>query len=141
MISFGLICDQDHEFDAWFASSDAFDAQKERGLVTCPECGSVRVEKALMAPAVATARKTEKVTMANATAQQQAMQVLQNMAREAKKNGTYVGDKFAAEARKIHDGETKPKGIYGEATKEEVTGLIEDGVSILPMPELPEDKN
>lgn len=141
MISFDLFCDNDHEFEAWFASSEAYDTQKERGLVTCPDCGSTKIEKALMAPAVSTARKTEKVAMANAVAQHKAMQLLQNMAREAKKNGTYVGDKFAKEARKIHEGETKPKSIYGEATHEEVKSLIEDGVSILPLPELPEDKN
>lgn len=141
MIRFDLICDKSHRFDAWFGSGDAYDNQAKRGLVVCPHCGSSDVKKALMAPAVATARKTEKVSMASAEAQKQALKMLQNMAREARQKGEYVGDKFAQTAREIHEGWQPERGIYGEATSEEVKGLIDDGISVLPMPELPEDKN
>lgn len=141
MIRFDLVCDKSHGFDAWFGSGAAYEKQAASGLVVCPHCGSTDVKKALMAPAVATARKTEKVSMATAEAQKQALQMLQNMAREARKKGEYVGDKFAEKARAIHEGWQPERGIYGEATSEEVKGLIEDGIGILPMPELPEDKN
>jgi hypothetical protein len=64
VIRFSLSCDKDHDFEAWFRNNDDFSAQKERGLVACPQCGSAKVEKALMAPAVATGGKRETVALA-----------------------------------------------------------------------------
>jgi len=53
MIRYALNCDQGHNFESWFANSSAFDKQAKRGLVTCPICGSAKVEKAIMAPNLA----------------------------------------------------------------------------------------
>ena len=141
MIRFALSCDNDHAFDGWFRNGDDFDAQKRRGLVSCPVCQSVRVEKALMAPSVSTGRKQEKMALAMGDEQRKALAKLKAMAEEAKKNADYVGDKFAQEARKIHFGETEQRGIYGEATADEARGLIEDGVDFVPLPTFPDDTN
>ena len=59
MIRYDLVCDNAHEFEGWFGSSEDFGRQQERGLVSCPSCGSPRVSKRLMAPSVSTARKKE----------------------------------------------------------------------------------
>lgn len=142
MIHFGLICDMDHEFEAWFRSGDDFEKQKSRDLVTCPHCGSTNIDKTLMAPAVATkSNKPGSVAMALSPEQKAALEQLKALTRQVRENAEYVGDRFAEEARKIHFGETETRGIYGETTTEEAKSLIEDGVEIMPLPILPEDAN
>ena len=141
MIRFSLICDHDHEYEAWFRNNDDFDRQKKRGLVECPNCGSSKVEKALMAPAVSTGRKKEKIALAMNEMQKKAMAEMKALSEKIRENADYVGDKFAEEARKIHFGETEARGIYGEATLDEAKGLAEDGVGFMPIPVFPEDRN
>ena len=141
MIRFALICEHEHEFEGWFRSNDDFDTQKKRGFVDCPSCGSHKVQKALMAPAVSTARKQETIALAMGEAQKQALAQLKAMAEKVRENADYVGDKFAEEARKIHFGESDPRGIYGEATLDEAKSLAEDGVEFMPIPSFPEERN
>ncbi|MDQ2632950.1 MAG: DUF1178 family protein [Pseudomonadota bacterium] len=141
MIRFSLICDHDHEFEAWFRSNDDFDTQKKRGFVDCPACGSKKVGKALMAPAVSTGRKREKIALAMNEMQKKAMAEMKALSEKMRENADYVGDKFAEEARKIHFGEADARGIYGEATLEEAKSLAEDGVGFMPIPVFPEDRN
>ncbi|TIU43790.1 MAG: DUF1178 family protein, partial [Mesorhizobium sp.] len=74
-------------------------------------------------------------------AQKQALAQLKALAEKVRENADYVGDKFAEEARKIHFGETDPRGIYGEATPEEAKSLAEDGVEFTPIPTFPDDRN
>ena len=141
MIRFSLICEHEHEFEAWFRSNDDFETQKKRGFVDCPTCGSHKVEKALMAPAVSTGRKHEKIALAMGEAQKEAMAQLKALSQKMRENADYVGDKFAEEARKIHFGEIDARGIYGEASPEEAKGLVEDGVDFMPIPVFPDDRN
>jgi hypothetical protein len=142
VIKFSLICDQGHDFEAWFRDSGDFETQNRRGFLECPSCGSSHVSKALMAPNVATARKRDEVAVATGNAvQREVMAKLREMAREMKKTGEDVGERFPEEARKIHYGEADPRGIYGKATPDEVSGLLDEGVEILPLPDLPEDLN
>ncbi len=141
MIRFSLVCEHEHEFEAWFRGNDDFETQKKRGFVECPSCGSREVGKALMAPAVSTGRKQEKMALAMGEEQRRVMAELKALSQKMRENADYVGDKFAEEARKIHFGESDPRGIYGEATLEEAKGLAEDGVSFMPIPVFPEDRN
>ena len=141
MIRYSLTCEHEHGFDGWFRNGDDFEAQKKRGLVSCPVCQSAKVEKALMAPSVSTGRGREKMALAMGEEQRKALAKLKAMAEEAKKNADYVGDKFTEEARKIHFGEAEARGIYGEATADEARGLVEDGVEFVPLPTFPDDTN
>lgn len=141
MIRFSLSCEHSHDFEGWFRSNEDFDSQRKRSLVECPVCGSHKVEKALMAPAVSTGRKREKVALAMNDQQRAAMAQLKALTTKIRENADYVGDKFAEEARKIHFGESDPRGIYGEATTEEAKSLVEDGVAFMPIPVLPDDQN
>lgn len=141
MIRFSLSCDNDHTFDGWFRNSEDFTAQKTRGLVVCPTCNSEQVDKTLMAPAVSTGRRQEKMALAMGEEQRKALVQLKAMAEEARKNADYVGDRFADEARKIHFGEIEPRGIYGEATLEEAKGLVEDEIDFIALPTFPDDTN
>jgi len=141
VIHYSLVCDKSHKFDGWFSNAAAYDAQKLRGLVTCPICLTTSVDKAIMAPAVSRA-SSEKVSLSIGHPEhaklREAMQALRN---KVTTEADHVGDKFAEEARKIHFKEADPRGIYGEATRDEVTGLLEDGVDFLPLPHLPEEAN
>jgi hypothetical protein len=141
MIRFNLVCDAGHEFDGWFRSNDDYEGQHKRGLVSCPTCHSAKVGKALMAPAVSTGRKQEKIALAVGAEQRQMLTKLKEMADQVRQNADYVGEKFADEARKIHFGEVERRGIYGEASVEEVKSLAEDGVDFMPLPTFPDDHN
>jgi hypothetical protein len=141
VIQYSLVCEIDHKFDAWFRSAEAFDEQSARGIVTCPVCGSDKVGKGLMAPAVARSGSGKLAVTSGHPQQAEILQVLRAMRNKVMSEADYVGDKFAEEARKIHFKESDARGIYGEATREEVTALVEDGIDVLPLPNLPEEHN
>jgi len=141
VIHFSLCCDGQHHFDGWFRSNEDFEKQRISGLVCCPICGSTKVEKALMTPAIASADKQDTVPSLVSEKEQKLRQYWQEMARKIRENADYVGKDFAAEARKIHLGEVEPRAIYGEAQAAEVTSLLEDGIEVMPLPPLPEKQN
>ena len=141
MIRFALVCDHDHEFEGWFGGNDDFETQSKKAMIACPVCGSTAVAKALMAPSVSTSKEKREVAVAAGTKQAELMRKMQELAREVRASSENVGERFAEEARKIHYGETDPRGIYGKASGEEVKGLIDEGVGVLPLPDLPEEQN
>jgi hypothetical protein len=141
VIHYSLTCEKSHKFDGWFASASAYDDQKQHGLVVCPICMSADVDKALMTPSVARS-KAEKVSLSIGHPQhQQLREAMLALRNKVTSEADYVGDKFADEARKIHYKEVDPRGIYGEATREEVAALVEDGIDCMPLPSLPEEHN
>ena len=132
MIRYNLICASNHEFEGWFSSSADYDAQADQGLLICPACGSPNVEKAIMAPAVKTARKSE-------IRAEKAVKAMTAMAAKIRdgigKNCENVGTNFAEEARAIHYGEKPERGIYGSATPPETAALKEEGIAVHPLPD------
>lgn len=143
MIKYKLLCNFEHEFEGWFRNSEAFDQQSGAGHVSCPSCGSTDVSKAIMAPNVV-AKRSDALPVRTETApnrQREILAALRKLRSEVEARSTYVGERFAEEARKIHFGETEERSVYGEATKDEVASLAEDGVPVLPLPRLPKDIN
>lgn len=132
MIRFTLRCPQDHRFDSWFPSADAFDRLKAAGHLACAECGDRAVEKAPMAPAVATTREVATVDPRAAA--------LQALKAKIEAETDYVGGAFAREARAIHDGLSPARAIWGEARPDEARALIDDGIPVAPLPFLPTRK-
>ena len=146
MIRYDLQCDKGHEFDGWFASSDAFDEQQKRGLVECARCGSVKIEKQLMAPGIPAKsnRKSAPVALHSGPADPrmaEMMQVMRDFRKHVDATSEDVGSQFAEEARKIHYKEVEDRGIRGQATREEAIELIEEGINVHPLPVLPEEGN
>ncbi|MEN0087265.1 MAG: DUF1178 family protein [Pseudomonadota bacterium] len=146
MIKYGLKCASDHQFEAWFDSSASFDEQSKRGFVTCPECGSSDVTKALMTPGVSTGRRKdarkEAVQVAALASVQGEMRAKMKEVRDhILANTEDVGVSFPEEARKMHYGEVEQRGIRGAAAPEEVKSLVDEGVEIAPVPALPDDAN
>jgi len=145
MIHYQLCCGQGHEFDGWFAGSAAFEAQAEDGLISCPVCAGTDVTRALMAPRLARKGRDiaiipdePKPPVKTAAALPDGVRAaLQKLRAEIETHCDYVGENFAAEARKIHEGEAEPRGIYGESTPEEVEALADDGIEIAQIPWLP----
>lgn len=143
MIHYQLRCTQDHSFDGWFANSTSFEDQAKRGLLECPTCGSTHVERALMAPAlpVKSNRKPEILPPQKAATPSaipaEVRAVLSRLRDVIEKNADYVGEDFAEEARRIHEGEADARPIYGEATEEAAEALAEDGIEIARIPWLP----
>lgn len=145
-MKFTLQCDNDHAFEAWFRSNQDYETQAKRGFIECPHCGSIQVAKALMAPQVTTgrakdARKDAVMVAAGQAVQREMMDKMREFTRQVKAKADNVGDKFPEQARKMHYGETDAKPIYGKATPDEVESLVDEGVGIMPLPDLPEDMN
>ena len=152
MIHYQLRCSADHAFDGWFKDSAAFETQAKRGLVACPECGDVKVNRALMAPAIGRKRVIVDQTGAPdpvpapipepapekaAVLPDQVRAVLQRIRAEIERTSDYVGPSFADEARRIHRGETEKRNIYGESTPEQAEALAEEGIEVARIPWVP----
>ena len=162
MIRYSLICERKHDFEIWFKNSADYDKQAKRGLVTCPACGSAKVEKALMAPALGRGKKKDvhapaaeappttealvpvenKTPVAMISPQEQEFRAkLKELRDHLTKNADNVGTKFPEEARKMHYGEIEHRSIYGEASPDEARGLAEEGIEFHPLPVLPDERN
>ncbi|HEX5508719.1 MAG TPA: DUF1178 family protein [Pseudolabrys sp.] len=160
MIRYALRCDKDHSFDSWFQDSAAFDKQAKRGLVSCPVCGSDKIEKALMAPRLSGTRKgrpisveapvetvttpaaEDKTPVAMISPQEHEFRKkLKELRDHLTKNADHVGARFPEEARKMHYGEIGHRSIYGEASPEDAKELAEEGIEFHPLPVLPDDRN
>jgi hypothetical protein len=166
MIRYALRCERGHDFESWFQNSASYDRQVRRGLVTCPACDSVKVEKAIMAPQIARkgrsarsraaeaageAARAGAEASASATPQAPAPMLmsegselrakLRELRDHIRKNADDVGGQFPTEARKMHYGEIAHRPIYGEASPDEAKALIEEGVEVAPLPVLPDDRN
>lgn len=127
MIRYSLACVGEHEFEAWFSNSEAYDKQRKKKLVECPVCGSTDVRKQIMAPMV---RSSDKAVPPEVVAAKVAGEIRQHIA----KTHDYVGEKFADEARAMYYGETETRPVWGEVTPEVAQELVEEGVPAMPLP-------
>jgi hypothetical protein len=162
MIRYSLRCERGHGFESWFQSSSVYESQEKRKLVSCPACGSTKVERAIMAPQIVSKRGRDIAAPTSASAPaaapaadvaaQPSTPLLMAQERELRaklkelrdhivKNADNVGERFPNEARKMHYGDIEHRPIYGEASPDEARSLIEEGVEVSPLPVLPEDRN
>ncbi len=158
MIKYRLRCARGHEFETWFQNSAAFDKLAKSRQLTCATCGSDKVEKAIMSPRIAKSggvksRNGEASVVAavesggaiisgdDAQGGQALRAAMKALRQTVIGNADYVGPRFAEEARRIHDDEAPTRGIYGEASIKEARELLEDGISILPLPPGADDSN
>lgn len=141
MIKYALVCEHDHAFEGWFATSEDYETQQAAGQVACPVCASTGVRKQIMAPAVAGTKAQTAIVDAPAATRQMMREAMGKVRQLVEENFDYVGDAFATEARAIHEGRSEDRGIYGEASPQEVRALVEDGVSVAAMPPAPPKKS
>jgi hypothetical protein len=149
VIRYVLCCEAGHTFESWFNNSTAFDRQAARGLVACPMCGSAKVEKAIMAPALSGGREApapatapEKTPVAIVSKEEvEVRKKLKELRDHIVKSADYVGEKFPEEARRMHYGEIEHRSIYGEASPDAAKSLAEEGIEFHPLPRLPDERN
>jgi hypothetical protein len=158
MIRYALVCDRRHEFEAWFNNSADYDKQAKRGLVTCPVCDSTKVDKAVMAPSIASPRKRkaapempvplpatpapDNAPVAMLSPREKEVRAkLKELRDHLTKNADNVGKKFPDEARKMHYGDIEHRSIYGEASTDEAKKMLDEGIEFHPLPALPDEKN
>ena len=165
MIRYSLVCERKHDFEVWFKNSADYDKQSKRGLVSCPSCGSTKVEKALMAPSLGRGTKKKgrpdtiavpaEIPAAEAPApaenkapvammspqEREFRSKLKELRDHLTKNAENVGGKFPEEARKMHYGETEHRSIFGEASPKEAKELADEGIEFHPLPMLPDEHN
>jgi hypothetical protein len=153
MIRYNLRCERGHTFESWFQNSSAYDQQVRRKLVSCPNCGTAKVEKSIMAPQIVGKKGRDNPVPAPAEAavpESTSLMMAQERELRAKlkelrdhivKNADNVGDQFPDEARKMHYGDIEHRPIYGEASPDEARSLIDEGVEVSPLPTLPDDRN
>ena len=152
MIRYTLCCADGHTFDSWFQSGTGYESLRGSGRVSCPVCGTTKVDKALMAPAVQPARRAGQTgpALTDAVAPPPAAPVPAPLAPRAPQaememrlaalrnhieaHSDYVGLDFVTEARRMHQGEVPERAIHGEAKPDEARALIEEGVPIAPLP-------
>lgn len=144
MIKYQLQCEDGHQFEGWFPSSDAFEKQKKRGFVSCAICGINKVDRAIMAPTVARTDRDlsggppEWVTDVPAPLVSDEERALRKRLAELRaemiKDADDVGENFAEEARKIHFGESELRQIYGRTTVADARDLLDEGIGVLPLP-------
>ncbi len=131
MIKYNLICKCGKNFDSWFSTSREYEVLKKRKLISCIYCNSTLVEKSIMSPNLG--NKSNKLAKENKIKKNIKKQLL-NFRKYIEKNFTNVGEKFPQEARKIHYDKKTSKGIYGMATPEETSELIEEGIEVDSIP-------
>ena len=144
MIKYALGCAEGHSFESWFPDSAAYEKQRKRGFVACPECGTTEVDKAIMAPAVVGGERAvveSDPQIAVDDRRRQAREFLTRVRREIEANTDDVGSKFPQVARAIHLGEERERAIRGRASLEEAKSLVEDGIGVMPLPMLEDELN
>ncbi len=137
MIHYQLRCVDGHEFEGWFKNSAAFDSQAERGLLSCPRCGSPDVARGLMAPAVRTrtaAKAAAAPEMPAVALPDEIRAVLQRVRAEVERTCEDMGDRFADEAIRISRGQAERRGIYGNASDGDRQALADEGVEVTKIP-------
>jgi hypothetical protein len=131
LIRYSLACVGEHEFEAWFSNSAAYDTQRKKKQVECPVCGSHDVRKQIMAPAI---RDSGSKSGRNRSAKAEAAKMAGEIRRKIAETHDYVGDRFAEEARSMYYGEVEHRPVWGEVTPDVAQELQEEGVPAMPIP-------
>ena len=140
MIKYTLECRKKHRFESWFKSADAFEKLLTSGHITCSVCGISEVSKSIMAPNIG-AKSNSRTKSQNlnkevslSTPSTVTEKAIKEFRQHIEKSSENVGSKFATEARKVHLGEAPERSIYGESTIKEAKDLIDEGISVVPLP-------
>ncbi len=139
MIAFDLRCGEHHIFEAWFKDREAYEDQREKGLISCPVCGSTEVEKILSPVAIKKSSSTSATVPAagagdGAEVQEGFLKAMEKIYNTVLENSEDVGTRFASEALKIHYGAAEARSIRGVTTDEEEKMLQEEGVQFTKIP-------
>ncbi|HPI13461.1 MAG TPA: DUF1178 family protein [Spirochaetota bacterium] len=131
MISFDLECANEHRFEGVFKDYESFASQMERGLVACPYCESVEIKRLFSGCSIQARPATAPLSERRGPNMFEILRMIEGYVRENFEN---VGSDFAETARAIHYGAEEERNIYGQSTREEIDELLEEGISVTPLP-------
>ena len=138
MIKYNLKCKCGATFESWFSSSREFDSLSKRRFIKCIYCESSIIKKSVMAPNLSS--KSNKVFKKTKLEKNIKKQLL-NFRKYIEKNCKNVGENFTREARNIHYDKKSSQGIYGKATPEETSELLEEGIEFTTIPWVDKSEN
>ena len=156
MIKYELKCESDFcsnqkEFDGWFQNIEAFEKQKNQGLINCPICGSDKIVKLLTTPSFKVTKKSkDNKNKINASPSvrdnflsndnlKNVSAILRTIKKEIQKNSTYVGKEFVSQVRSMKDGKIKDKPIYGHGSSKDIQELRDEGIDVVNIPWISDD--
>ena len=132
MIHYNLKCNNDHTFNSWFDSLDAFDKLEKTKMLSCPTCGSDSIKRAMMSPQVSPSSTKQAFSLSKPTSEIE--KKISDARKKVEAESEDVGKNFATEARAMHEGNSPVRSIYGEAKIKDAKSLIEDGIPVIPLP-------
>ena len=138
MIKYNLTCKCGKAFESWFSSSSEFDSLRKKKLIRCIYCDSSLIKKSVMAPNLS--RRSNKIPKKTKLEKNIKRQLL-DFRKYIEKNCKNVGEDFSKEARSIHYEKKTSQGIYGKATPEETSELIEEGIEVVTIPWVDKSEN
>ena len=133
MIKYKLQCNNLHQFESWFRTSDDYEKLNNEKMLSCEICGSKSISKSLMSPSVSSKENKQSKEILD-TVPSKEQKLIKQLKKEVEKNCEYVGDNFEKEARAIHFGDSPERSIYGKTTIKEAKSLYEDGIPVTPLP-------
>ena len=138
MIKYNLLCKCGETFESWFSTPKEYESLKKKKLINCIYCNSTSVKKSIMSPNL-TSKSNKKIAKKNV--EKDIKKALLNFRKYIEKNCKNVGDKFTQEARSIHYDKKTSQGIYGRATPEETSELLEEGIEVATVPWVDKSEN
>ena len=132
MIHYNLKCNNDHTFNSWFDSVDAFDKLEKTKMLYCPVCGSDEIKRAIMSPQVSSSKTKQAVSLSKPASEIE--KKISDARKKIESESENVGKNFATEARAMHEGDSPVRSIYGEAKIKDAKSLIDDGIPVIPLP-------
>ena len=142
-------CNSNEPFDGWFQNSKSYEHQINAGLLSCPYCGSLNIEKNLMSPSIKSSKPKTLTKISkeikennynkNKGSSFDVLTVLRNVKKEIQKNAEFVGENFAREAKDIKSGKSKKRAIYGHANSKEIKELKSRDIDIVSVPWVQDD--
>tara|TARA_Y100000590_G_C15728051_1_gene1015980 strand:- start:3137 stop:3562 length:426 start_codon:yes stop_codon:yes gene_type:complete len=141
MIRYNLICSKNHSFESWFRNSDAFLKQVDSKSITCPECHDNDISKDLMSPNIPKKKSAQRDGVLLNKNTKKINEAIRKIRDEITNNSEDVGNDFPDEARKIHYNEAEERAIHGTANLDDIKELHQEGIEVIKIPDIPDEKN
>ena len=140
MIKYNLKCNNNHEFESWFADSKEFEKLNKKKLLECIFCNSRAISKSIMAPMISFSKdKDNNEFQINENLLKIEKQKLIKLRSYIEKNYEYVGKDFSKKVREIFYDKKNKKTIYGITSPKEREELKEEGIDLLSIPWVDKD--
>ena len=130
MIKYNLNCENNHEFESWFADSKEFENLKKKKLLDCIYCSSKNIKKSIMSPMITNRNKDNDINLSVKKEKKRLLEIREYI----EKNFEFVGKNFSKKVREIYYDKKNNNTIYGTTTPKERQELAEEGIDLISIP-------